>query len=327
MTVLSHELPVTSLGAMMRRVEVALRDREWEGCPVGREVARYMRAFRWQSESEHSHRAYESVLGLFALRHSDFSGLDEFCTPVGPEYIREFLDAEWGSAAPATKARQTAIIHSFFKWALMERRIKWDPSAGVRAPKGRRRAARQAYPLAFLHRLVTAQDSDRDQCALELLCRLGLRRGELRLVKVGEIDLARGYVLVHGKGQKDELLPLPKGMQDSLYLHIQGESRHPNEYLLYGRERRFEPMSNAGVHNWFKRCLKAAGLPETVKMHEMRHSAADAVHRIRGDVALAQQLLRHESLATTQAYLHPTKRDLADALETLEIAWREEAGV
>jgi site-specific recombinase XerD len=314
-------VPVTDLGAMMRRLEVALRDREWEKCPVGAEVSRFMRAFRWTSESEHSHRAYESVLALLALRHSDWKALEDFCSPMGTEYLREFLDAEWGACAPATKARQVGIIHSFFGWAAREGRISYDPSVSIRAPKMRRRAVRQAYDLTVLHRLVSSQASSRDQVALELLCRLGLRRAELREVRIEDIDLVRGYIFVHGKGRKDELLPLPRGMQDSLYLHIQGDERRPKEYLLYARDRRFQPMSLAGVHNWFKRCVKAAGLPETMTMHEMRHSAAEALRRERGDVALAQQLLRHSSLATTEAYLHPTKRDLADALEAMDEVW------
>jgi site-specific recombinase XerD len=193
----------------MRRLEVALRDREWEACPVGGEVSRFLRAFRWRSSSDNSHRAYESVLALLALRHSDWDSLEDFCSPMGTEYLREFLDVEWGSAAKATKARQVGIVHSFFRWAATEGRISYDPSTTIRAPKVSRRATRQAYDLTVLHKLVSAQDSLRDQCALELLCRLGLRRNELRLVRVGEVDLVRNYVGVHGKGDKDELVLLP----------------------------------------------------------------------------------------------------------------------
>lgn len=322
MTALAYDAPITELGAMMRRLEVALRDREWEGCPIGRDVAAYMRAFRWTSESEHSHRAYESVLALLALRHSDWDSLEEFCSTIGVEYLREFLDAEWGGCAPATKARQVGIVHSFFRWAAEERRIPWNPSSTIRAPKIHRRASRQAYDLTVLYKLVAAQDSDRDRACMEILCRLGLRRDELRRVEVREVDLVRGYIFVHGKGGKDELVPLAPSMLDEaspFYLHLR--SREPREFLLYAKNRRLQPMSNAGVHNWFKRCVRKAGLPETIKIHEMRHSAADAVHRIKGDVALAQQLLRHESLATTQAYLHPTKRDLADALGAIDEEW------
>ena len=63
-------------------------------------------------------------------------------------------------------------------------------------------------------------------------------------------------------------------------------------------------MNPASVHRWFKRCLERAGLPGTIKIHELRQSAGDALWRDSRDILLAQQLLRHESVATTQSYLH-----------------------
>lgn len=56
-----------------------------------------------------------------------------------------------------------------------------------------------------------------------------------------------------------------------------------------------------------------------MKLHELRHSAADNLWRASGNLMLAQQLLRHESVATTQAYLHPTRDDLAEALARLQV--------
>jgi integrase/recombinase XerD len=321
-TALAHEPPVIELGAMMRRLEVALRNREWEGCPVGAEVSQFIRALRWSQHSPHTIRAYESVLGLLALRHSDWDSVEDFCSAMGIEYLREFLDAEWGGCAPATKKRQVAILHSFFGWLADERRIPWDPSRTIKGPKVSRQARRTAYDVGVMHKLVVAQDTDREQAALELLCKLGLRRAELGAVMIGELDLIRGYVFIHGKGRKDELMPLPPSMlgeTSTFYLHVR--ERHPKEYLLYGRNRRFEPMSQAGIHNWFKRCVRQAGLPETMTMHEMRHSAADAIRRERGDISLATQLLRHSSVATTDAYLHPTKVELREAMAAMDEVW------
>ena len=80
-------------------------------------------------------------------------------------------------------------------------------------------------------------------------------------------------------------------------------------------------MDPASVHRWFKRCLEQAELPATLKTHEMRHSAADHLWRSEGDIVKAQMLLRHSSVATTQAYLHPTRDDLAAALERLDEGW------
>ena len=66
-----------------------------------------------------------------------------------------------------------------------------------------------------------------------------------------------------------------------------------------------------------------AGLPATIKMHELRHSAADNLWRETGNLLLAQQLLRHDSVATTQAYLHPSRDDLAQALTSLQVVKSE----
>lgn len=219
MTVVAERTHVMDVAAMLRMVEQAMRDRSWEQSPIGADVRAYLRALRWRSDSTNTYVANEHVLGLLALRHADWEeGSEGFCNPAGPEYLREFLDAEWGGAAAATKRQRASILRSFFRWLATEKRITFDPSGNLRGPKGRTRAARQAYPLEVLHQLVTAQETFRDQCALQLLCRLGLRKDELRRLRYRDIDLVRGYVLVHGKGGKDELLPLIGSLADDLRL-------------------------------------------------------------------------------------------------------------
>ncbi len=181
---------------------------------------------------------------------------------------------------------------------------------------------RVAYPIAVLLQLVSAQDSLRDQCALQLLCRMALRKNELRVLRVGEIDLTRNLIRVHGKGDKRAVLPLEfETLREDLYLHIQAESRRPDEFLIYPRSHKTRPMDHASIHRWFKRCLERAGLPSTIKMHEMRHSAADNLWRGTGNLVLAQELLRHSTIDTTRGYLHPTRADLANAMKRLDGDW------
>jgi site-specific recombinase XerD len=81
-------------------------------------------------------------------------------------------------------------------------------------------------------------------------------------------------------------------------------------------------LDPASVHRWFKRCLERAGLPSTIEIHELRHSAADELWRVTGNIVLAQKLLRHESVATTQAYLHPSRADLLDGLRQVDQGWQ-----
>lgn len=310
---------------MIREYDDAVKDKTYRRTPIGQEAARYLRSLRWSETSPHTIESYEHTYARLALDHDDYTGLADFCTPVGKQYLELFLERHWADASANTKRQRTSALRSLFAWAVDDdvAVIPWNPAAKLKLPRARTRIDRLAYPPATLHRLVTAQPSLRDQCALQLLCRLGLRKNELRLVRVGDIDLHRAVLIVHGKGGNDALLPLAlRSLRDDLYLHIQSETRNDDEFLLYPRGYRTRPMNPATVHRWFKRCLDVAGLPGRVKVHEMRHSAADNLRRARGDVTLAQLLLRHENLATTQEYLHPTSRELADALEKTDEEWR-----
>ena len=100
-------------------------------------------------------------------------------------------------------------------------------------------------------------------------------------------------------------------LKADLELHLVG--RDPDEYLMHPKGNRSGRWIRP-VHRGSRRWLERAGLPATIKIHELRHSAADNLWRETGNLLLAQQLLRHSSVATTQAYLHPSRDDLADAL-------------
>jgi integrase len=168
-----------------------------------------------------------------------------------------------------------------------------------------------------------AQPTLRDQIAIQLLGRLALRKNELRLLKIRDFDLGRGTFTVHGKGGKVVVMPIAfEDLKTDLELHL--IDREPDEYLIYPCSHTTRPMDPASLHRWFKRCLDRAGMPTTIKIHELRHSAADALWRDSGNLMLAQQLLRHESVATTQAYLHPTRDDLEAALARLQVVRSQE---
>jgi integrase len=151
---------------------------------------------------------------------------------------------------------------------------------------------------------------------LELVVRLALRKNDLRLLQIRDIDLIRGVVqLLHRKGGEEALMPLEyPDLVDRLYLHVQGEGRMPAEYLVHPRHDSMIAFEQASLHRWWKRCLERAGLPTTMKLHELRHTAADEMWRATGNIVLAQRLLGHKSVGTTQAYLHPSDEDLRSGM-------------
>jgi integrase/recombinase XerC len=260
---------------------------------------------------------YEIVLARLAYDHAHFESLAEFTTEV----LRDFLDEHWGEAAPATRRNRLAIVKSFLRWAVEERGLGESPAERIKPPK-KADVERQAYAPDVLETLRLAQPTLRDQICVQLWSRLGLRKDELRILRVRDFDLANGTLVVHGKGGK--VVVMPVGFSDlkaDLEVHLVG--RDPDEYLLYPKKDPMRPMSLSAVHRWFKKALAKAGLPATIKIHELRHSAADNLLRETGNLLLAQQLLRHSSVATTQQYLHPTRDDLSDALAALKL-WRSE---
>ena len=103
-------------------------------------------------------------------------------------------------------------------------------------------------------------------------------------------------------------------------MHLVG--RHRDEYLLFPKKDPMQPMTLSAVHRWFKRALARAGLPATIKIHELRHSAADNLWRETGDFCSRSSYLRHcvcrDDTGNTCIRL---REDLSDALASLRL-WR-----
>jgi integrase/recombinase XerC len=289
-----------------------MKNKAYRSSPTGGQEGHYIRSLRRSGKSQNTLDTYEIVLARLALDFAHYKTLDEFTT----EALRDFLDRHWGESAPATRRNRLAVVRSFFSFCVDERGLSSSPADKIKAPK-MASVERQAYAPDVIDELRAAQPTLRDQIAIQLLGKLALRRGELRLLKIEDFDLTRGTVRVHGKGNKVVVLPLGfKALKQDLEVYLVG--RDPNEYLLHPRHDQMRPMDPATVHRWFKGCLRRAGMPESMKVHELRHSAADNLWRKTGNLTMAQQLLRHESPATTAKYLHPTREDLDAALRTLD---------
>jgi integrase len=267
-----------TLALAARTMREAVKNKAYRATPLGLVVGHYMRQKRWSGAAENTLLAYESVLARFALDHADLE-LADFEPPLGTERIVEFLDLHWGEAAPKTRARNLAIMRDLRAWAVAAGRMYGNPTLTIRAPKQVTLAERRAHAREEIQRIVSAQDSLRDQAGILLMARLALRRDELRRLQIKDIDLANGVVRVRGNGGKRAQVPIVyENVREALYLHIQGDERRPNEFLLYPKKERERMLSSVGVHNWWSRCLKRAGIAH-FPMHELRHSAIDELNR------------------------------------------------
>jgi site-specific recombinase XerD len=80
-------------------------------------------------------------------------------------------------------------------------------------------------------------------------------------------------------------------------------------------------MDHSSVHRWLKKRLERAGLPTSIQTHQLRHTAAQALYDLKGDLLLSQQLLGHEAIRTTRGYLCGSQERLRAAQTELEASW------
>jgi site-specific recombinase XerD len=158
----------------------------------------------------------------------------------------------------------------------------------------------------------------RDYAILLLLARLGLRRNEIALLALEDIDWERGELLIRGKGEKQERLPLPKDVGAALAAHLKrGVRRNQHSRAVFLSKRMpFAPLSPMGIGRVVSKAALGAGL-SPLGAHRLRHTLATQTLRRGGSLDEIAHVLRHSSHDTTAIY---AKVDLT-ALAAVTQVW------
>ena len=210
--------------------------------------------------------------------------------------------------------RRRASLRRYFAWLVERGHIATSPAARLLAP----RASSPLPRIVVREQLDNLLDDDwgedawaaLDRAVCEVLYGAGLRVSELCGLDMGSVDFAQGLVRVLGKGRKERLVPLHRRGLEAVRLWLD-EARtevvtatSPVEALfLNHRGNRLGPRD-------VRRILDHRVVHGHVHPHALRHTYA--THLIEGgaDLRVVQELLGHESLATTQIYTHVSKSRL-----------------
>jgi integrase/recombinase XerD len=141
----------------------------------------------------------------------------------------------------------------------------------------------------------------RDYAILLLLVRLGLRAAEVAAIRLEDLDWRRGEVLVRGKGNRHDLLPMPIDVGQAIvsYLQHRGHSEWPGLFLRVTAPA--GPLSNDAVRGVVHdACVRAGVAP--VGAHRLRHTAATGMLREGASLPGIAQVLRHREIKTTAIY-------------------------
>ena len=225
-------------------------------------------------------------------------------TTIAPETARDFF-AQYAHRRPATRAVYAAYLRGFLDFLGMEFGAK----------------VKRTHPLPPLvreedvHTLIEAMRCKathkgklfRDMILVETASNTGLRRGELANLRPRDVDFEASRLTVRvGKGAKDRVIPLQRGLTSKLSSLCRGKA--PDE-PIFG-------LSGKGISSKFYVWAKKAGVD--LHAHSFRHYFATTLVERGANIRAVQELLGHASLNTTQVYVAVTGRHLEDAIQLLD---------
>ena len=210
--------------------------------------------------------------------------------------------------------RKLSTLRTFYKYCLRENLIEKSPMTGVKALK-------QPKPLvkfvseADINKVSFGDEADfatvRDHLLFELLYQTGMRQAELRGLKDGDIDKMGMQVKIHGKRNKDRLVPLSREMialiNQYQILRDATFTDKADRLLLNDKG---EEMSPSYVYNKVHHLLEGVTSLKQKSPHVLRHTFATHLLDEGASLVAIQKLLGHQDLATTQIYAHNTIEQL-----------------
>ncbi len=255
-------------------------------------------------------RSYGSDLAQLA-HHLD----GEF--KLEPNALRGYLRTYAPNAV--TRARKLSTLRTFVKYLRRIGKLSTDPTESLDAPI-RRRSLPKALNKGQVTDILDQDVADtkgalRDRAMLELLYGAGLRVSEVAGANVQDLDLAEQTIRVLGKGSKERITFFGSTCSAAIKDYMASERVEPKEGQPLFTTEKGKRISTDAIRKIVKKWALLAGLPLEVSPHTLRHSFATHLLDNGADLKTVQQLLGHESLATTQIYTHVSVDRLRQAVD------------
>jgi integrase/recombinase XerC len=283
--------------------------------PELREFLDYLRHER--NASAHTISGYRRDLGQFIAYLGERGGS---LRKVDNVQIRGFMALlHERRLKKSSAARKLAAIRSFFQYGIKRKWVTENPARMVATPKqekGLPSFLSEEEMVGFLDIPPSGRPLDlRDRAILELLYASGIRVGELVGISLEDANLRERLVRVRGKGKKERLVPFGRtaGERLSAYLLARPElarSRVGERALFLNYQGR--RLTARSVERVVDKYIRLTAVKRRISPHSLRHSFASHLLSRGADLRVIQELLGHESLATTQKYTHLNLGQLMD---------------
>ena len=284
------------------------------------DYASYLRIERGLSENTISNYA------LDVQKLSDY--LEEHHIEVSPiaidqETVQQFIYEIAKHVNPRSQARIISGLKGFFNYLVFEDYREDNPMDLIEAPKIGRKLP-DTLSVEEINELIKAIDlskpeGERNRAILETLYGCGLRVSELINLKLSDLYFDEDFIKVTGKGNKQRFVPISNLnkkyitlYKNEVRVHQKIQKEH-EDYLFLNR--RGKQLTRAMIFTIVKQLTEKIGLRKKISPHTFRHSFATHLLENGADLRAIQQMLGHESITTTEIYMHVNRSQLAKVLK------------
>jgi len=241
---------------------------------------------------------------------------------ITDETVQQFIYAVSKEVNPRSQARIISGLKSFFNYLVFEDYRLDNPLELIETPKTGRKLP-DTLSVKEIDSLIAAVDlstneGERNRAMLETLYGCGLRVSELVSLKISDLFFEEGFIKITGKGNKERFVPIGKLTQKFIQIYQKEVRTYLNikkgfEDTLF-LNRRGGQLTRAMIFTIIKDLAVKINLNKTISPHTLRHSFATHLLENGADLRSIQLMLGHESITTTEIYVHLDRSFLKEVM-------------
>ncbi|MFV0541842.1 MAG: site-specific tyrosine recombinase XerD [Aestuariibaculum sp.] len=252
---------------------------------------------------------------------------------INANIIQQFIYDTAKVVNARSQSRLISGLRSFFNYLIFEDYIKNNPLELIESPKTGRKlpdVLSEKEIDSIINTIdLSKPEGERNRAMLETLYSCGLRVSELIGLKVSDLFFKEGFIKVQGKGDKQRFVPIVDVTQkyiniykDEIRNHLNIQSGFEDTLFL---NRRGKQLTRAMVFTIIKQLAQKTGLKKNISPHTFRHSFATHLLKNNADLRSIQLMLGHESITTTEIYVHLDRSHLADVINKFHPRKKQES--
>ena len=243
---------------------------------------------------------------------------------INEETIQQFIYSVSKEVNARSQARIISGLKSFFLYMIFEDYRTDSPMELIEAPKIGRKLP-DTLSVDDIDNLIAAIDlstpeGERNRAILETLYGCGLRVSEITTLKISDLFFDEGFIKITGKGDKQRFVPIAKSTQKYIEFYKNNIRNHLD--IVKGHEdtlflnRRGKQLTRAMIFTIIKTLAVKINLQKNISPHTLRHSFATHLLENGADLRSIQMMLGHESITTTEIYVHLDRKHLTQIVNT-----------